>query len=335
MQIQPFPSEERTVIAQMGLAVFGDGPLFLLLQIATAAILVLAANTAYADFPRLSSIIAGDGYLPRQLANRGDRLVFSNGVIVLAVGASALLIAFGGVTNALIPLYAVGVFTSFTLSQTGMVRHHLTEQEEGWQRGVAINGVGATATLVVLLIVAITKFTGGAWLPLVVIPVVVTLFRGINRHYARVRDGLRLDPGYKPRPTNHTVIVLVGSVHRGVVEGLSYATSLRPTRLFAVTVTSDDTETARMTAKWTAVPYDVPLDIVHSPYRELTGPLLHYIDDIDERWDNDVVTVVIPEFVVSHWWGHLLHNNSALLLKGRLLFRRNTVVTSVPYHLDA
>src|SRR4051794_32892633 len=178
--LHPYPSHEQTVFSQMGRAVFGDGPIYVLLQFATAAILTLAANTAYADFPRLSSIIARDGYLPRQLANRGDRLVFSNGVIVLAGAAALLIIAFGGVTNALIPLYAVGVFTSFTLSQAGMVRHHRKEQEAGWKRNVVINGVGACATALVLVIVAVTKFTSGAWVPLVVIPIIVLLFKAIH-----------------------------------------------------------------------------------------------------------------------------------------------------------
>lgn len=333
--VMPVPSHDQTVVSQLGLAVFGAGPLFLVLQVATACILVLAANTAYADFPRLSSIIASDGYLPRQLANRGDRLVFSNGIVLLAAAASALLIGFGGITTALIPLYAVGVFTSFTLSQTGMVRHHLTLREPGWQRGVAINGVGALATFVVLLIVAVTKFSSGAWLPLVVIPTVVLLFRGVSAHYQRVRSGLRLPDRIVLEPTAHTVVVLVGDVHRGTVEALRYAWSLHPTHLLAVSVVADDDAETAIHERWARVPGDIRLDVIRSPYRELTRPLLRYIDEVDDRWDGDIVTVLIPEFVVSRWWGHLLHNNSALLLKARLLFRRGTVVTSVPYHLDA
>ena len=215
----PYPSEHTTVMSQLGTAVFGSGTvLYVVLQFATAAILTLAANTAYADFPRLSSIIAHDGYLPRQLANRGDRLVFSNGVIVLATAAGALIIAFGGKTNALIPLYAVGVFLSFTLSQAGMVRHHQKEREKGYKRNIVINAVGSVATLIVLLIVATTKFTSGAWVPLVVIPIIVFVFKSIKRHYRTVADGLRVTPDYKPRRMNHTVVVLVGGVHRGVLE---------------------------------------------------------------------------------------------------------------------
>lgn len=332
-RLHPYPSHDETVLSQMGRVVFGTGPIFVLLQLATAAILVLAANTAYAGFPRLSSIIAQDGYLPRQLTNRGDRLVFSNGIVVLAGLAGLLIVAFGGLTNALIPLYAVGVFTSFTLSQTGMVVHHLKLREPGWKRNTVINAVGAVATFIVLLIVAITKFTSGAWLPLLVIPLIVLLFKGIHRHYQRVRTQLTIPDGYRPPAMNHTVVVLVGGVHRGVLDALAYAKSLNPTRVVAVTVVSDEEDQDRIEKVWTERDIDVPLEIVYDPYRELTRPILRYIDEVDARWDNDIVTVLIPEFVVDHWWGHLLHNQTALLLKGRLLFRKGTVVTSLPYHL--
>lgn len=330
----PYPSHDETVLSQLGILVFGNGPLYVLLQFATAAILTLAANTAYADFPRLSSIIARDGYLPRQLTNRGDRLVFSNGVLFLAVAASVLIVAFGGVTNALIPLYAVGVFTSFTLSQSGMVRHHLTLREPGWRRNVVINGFGACATFVVLIIVASTKFVDGAWVPLVVIPAIILLFKAIHRHYQSVAASLATDPSYRPRKMNHTVVVLVGGVHRGVLDALAYAKSLRPNRLLAVTVVSEEEQQERISRAWSRFGIDVPLEIVYSPYRELTRPVLRYVEELDAQRDNDVVTVVIPEFVVGSWWGQLLHNQSALFLKGRLLFRKGTVVTSVPYHLE-
>jgi amino acid transporter len=331
----PYPSEHTTVMSQLGTAVFGSGTvLYVVLQFATAAILTLAANTAYADFPRLSSIIAHDGYLPRQLANRGDRLVFSNGVLVLALAAGALIIAFGGKTNALIPLYAVGVFLSFTLSQAGMVRHHQKEQEKGYKRNIVINAVGSVATFIVLLIVATTKFTSGAWVPLVVIPVIVFGFKSIHRHYKTVADGLRVTPDYKPRRMNHTVVVLVGGVHRGVLEGLAYARSLSPNHLVAVSVVSDEEEQEKLEQLWDEYGLEVPLEIVYSPYRELTRPILRYVDELDARWENDVITVLLPEFVVRHWWGNILHNQTALLLKGRLLFRKGTVVTSLPYHLE-
>ncbi len=332
--LAPYPSHDETVLSQLGHVVFGTGPLYVILQFATAAILTLAANTAYADFPRLSSIIAADGFLPRQFANRGDRLVFSNGVIFLSVAASLLLVAFGGVTNALIPLYAVGVFTSFTLSQFGMVKHHQKVREKGYQRNVVINMTGSIATGIVLIIVAVTKFTSGAWVPLVVIPLIMLLFRGIHKHYQGVSKSLEIPDDYKPPRMNHTVIVLVGSIHRGVLPAIAYAQSLHPNRLFAVSVATDEDDHRRIEEQWAEHGIDVPLEILYSPYRELTRPVMLYVDEIDARWDNDFVTVVIPEFVVHHWWEHLLHNQSALILKGRLLFRKGTVVTSVPYHID-
>ena len=334
--LHPYPSHDETVLSQMARQVFGGGFLYVVLQFATAAILTLAANTAYADFPRLSSIIARDGYLPRQFANRGDRLVFSNGIVFLAVTASVLIIAFGGVTNALIPLYAIGVFTSFTLSQAGMVRHHQKEREPGWRRNVVINGVGSVATLIVTLIVAITKFTIGAWVPIVVVPLIIALFVAIKRHYDRVSRTLAVTPAEvrRERP-NHTVVVLVGRIHRGVLKALDYARSLRPQHLVAVYVSYDEEDQASLEQQWRDFGIDVPLEIVNSPYRELIGPIERYIDDLDERWDNDTITVVIPEFVVGKWYEHILHNQSALFLKGKLLFREGTVVTSVPYHVDA
>jgi amino acid transporter len=331
----PYPSEKNTVMSQLGGAVWGTGTfMYVVLQFATAAILTLAANTAYADFPRLSSIIARDGYLPKQLANRGDRLVFSNGVIVLAGSAAILIIAFGGLTNALIPLYAVGVFLSFTLSQAGMVRHHQKERERGYKRNIVINAVGSVATFIVLIIVGGTKFTSGAWVPLVVIPLIVLLFKSIKRHYRTVADGLRVTPDYRPRRMNHTVVVLVSGVHRGVLEALAYAKSLNPNHLVAVSVVSDEEEQEKLERAWEQYDIDIALEIVYSPYRELTRPILRYVDELDARWENDIISVVLPEFVVRHWWGNLLHGQSALLLKGRLLFRKGTVVTSLPYHLE-
>jgi amino acid transporter len=333
-RLHPYPSHEITVNAQLGEQVFGDGALLWILQILTAGILTLAANTAYADFPRLSSIVARDGYLPRQLANRGDRLVFSNGIVVLALAAGGLIVAFGGITTALIPLYAVGVFLSFTLSQSGMVRHHLRERHERWRLHATISGIGASVTFIVLMIVAITKFADGAWVPLVVIPSIVVLFKAIKRHYSGVAAGLRTPPDYRPRRMNHTVVVLVGSLHRGALEALAYAKSLAPNHLVAVTVVSDEEEQEKIEKAWYDRNLDIPLEIVHSPYRELVRPVLRFVDELDARYENDIVTVVIPEFVVRSWWGHLLHNQSALVLKGRLLFRKGTVVTSVPYHIE-
>ena len=334
--VEPYPSHDETVISQIGHAVYGGGPLYVILQFATAAVLVLAANTAYADFPRLSSIIARDGFLPRQFMNQGDRLVFSNGVVFLAIVAGALLIAFGGITTALIPLYAVGVFTSFTISQSGMVKRHLNLKEPGWRKGITINALGATATGVVLLIVSITKFTSGAWLPIVVIPLIILLFTAIKRHYVRVSTALIFEPSMaRPTPINHTVIVLVGRIHVGVLKALAYARSLHPQHLVALYVTYEEDDREEMERQWREFKIDVPLEIKYSRYRELVAPVVEYIDEVDARWGDDTVTVVIPEFVVGKWWENILHNQSALFLKGKLLFRTGTVVTSVPYHIDA
>ena len=331
--LRPTLSENETILSILGRAVFGDGFLYVVLQAATATILILAANTAYNAFPAVCSIIAKDGFLPRQLFNRGDRLVFSNGILALSLAASALLIAFGGVTTALIPLYAVGVFTSFTLSQAGMVKHHGRVRAKGWQQGAIINTVGAVATGIVLIVVVVSKFTIGAWVPVVVIPVIILLFNGVKRHYRQVTQALAVPDGWRPPRFNHTVVVLVGGVHRGVLEALAYARSLHPNHLVAVTVVSDEEEQARIEAQWEARRLDIPLDIVYSPYRELSRPILKFLDDIDARWKNDIVTVLIPEFVVRRWWEQLLHNQTALFLKGRLLFREGVVVTSVPYHV--
>jgi amino acid transporter len=335
-RLRPYASHDETVLSQLGQAVYGGGPIYLILQFATAAILVLAANTAYADFPRLSSIIAKDGYLPRQFANQGDRLVYSNGIVFLAGAAGLLLVAFRGLTNALIPLYAVGVFTSFTLSQLGMVRYQQRHRKPGWRLGATISGVGATVTFFVLLVVAITKFTSGAWVPLVVLPAIITLFLAIRRHYDKMSRVLEITPEeVRPESFNHTVVVLVGRVHKGVIRALNYAKSMRPNHLTAVYMASEEEEAQDMQRQWETFHLDVTLEIVPSPYRDLVQSVEDYLDELDERWTNDTITVLIPEFVVEHWYENILHNQSALALKLALLDRPGTVVTSVPYHLSA
>jgi hypothetical protein len=252
----------------------------------------------------------------------------------LGVAAGALLIAFGGVTNALIPLYAVGVFTSFTLSQAAMVQRHRKLRQPGWRRGVLISGAGSIATFIVLLIVAVTKFAVGAWVPIAVVPAIIALFVGVRRHYDRVGAALTVTPAEAATPPiNHTVVVLVGRVHRGVLKALAYAKSLRPQYLVAAYVSFDEDDQKAIELEWKEFDIDVPLEIIFSPYRELVAPIERYIDELDERRDNDTITVVIPEFVVDRWFEHALHNQSALILKGRLLFRENTVVISVPYHV--
>jgi amino acid transporter len=329
--LRPYRGEESaTGIALMAAWIYnGRGILFWLTQIATFAILILAANTAYADFPRLSSIIARDGFLPRQFANRGDRLVFSNGIIVLAVMAGILIIIFKANISALIPLYAFGVFTGFTLSQAGMVRHHFRLKEPNWRVNAVINGVGSFTTGVVALVVVVSKFTEGAWIPAVIIPIMVLGLRAIGTHYDRVHEAVHVPTTYRAPRHTHYVVVLVGSVNKGALNAVSYARSLAPDRLIAVSVVGDAEEQEKVTREW--ADYGVPIELhtLSSPYRELTRPVLKYLDELDAEAEDDIITVVIPEFVTG-WSSGFLHNQSALALKARLLYRPNTVVTSVP-----
>lgn len=334
--LHPFRGEEdATGIALMAEHIYGGkGLLFWITQLATFAILVLAANTAYADFPRLSGIIARDGFLPNQLANRGDRLVYSNGILILAAMAGGLIIAFNGNISALIPLYAFGVFTGFTLSQAGMVIHHLREREPNWRMGTAFNVIGCITTGVIAVIVVVSKFTEGAWIPAVVIPLFVFGFLAIGNHYSRVRKTIDIEPGYTPQRRTHLVVILVGGVHRGVLDAIEYARSLKPERLMAVSVVTDDEQGLKLMEDWTAHEIPIPLHTLASPYRELTGPVMEYLDELDAEDPDDVITVLIPEFVTK-WSSQWLHNQSAFALKARLLYRPNTVVTSVPVLVDA
>jgi amino acid transporter len=331
----PGSEASETLLSQIGRGVFGAGsPLHYVLQLGTAAILLLAANTSYADFPRLSSLLSRDRFLPRQFASVGDRLVFSNGILLLAFFSAVLIVGFGGITSNLIPLYAVGVFLSFTLSQAGMVKRWFRLKEPGWQRSALLNGLGAIATAIVLLVIASSKFLEGAWIVVIIIPVLVILFMSIHRHYTRVARQLTLE-GFAPlKPFQHNVVVLISSVHRGVIPALHYAKSIAPENVRALYVEYDPEETARVHTKWAQWGEDIPLIVLESPYRSLIRPILSYIELMDAETDADILTVVLPEFVPARWWHHLLHNQTALLIKGALLFQRGKVVTSVPYHLD-
>jgi amino acid transporter len=333
-QLRPTLSEEETILSQMGHAVFGDGPLYYVLQFFTAAILVLSANTAFAGFPRLSAVIAADGNLPRQLAARGDRLAYSNGILVLALAAGVLLVAFHADVSALVPLFAVGLFTGFTLSQAGMVRHHWRRREPRWRSGLAVNALGALATGIVLLVVLVSKFTEGAWVPAVVIPVVVALFMAIHRHYQRVARQIELHQADLVEVVHHTVVVLVARPTKVVAHAVRYAQAMRPDHLFAVTVLHEGRTREEAEGEWAASGLDIPIEVLDDPYRDVTAVVEEFLDDADARWAGDTLTVVIPEFVVTRWWENVLHNQSALALKARLLYRRDTVVTSVPFHLD-
>ncbi len=327
------PTSSESGVSQLGRAIFGSGtPLYYAVQAATTLILVLAANTAFADFPRLASIVSRDRYLPRQFMNQGDRLAFSNGILVLSAFAAVLIVAFGGDTQALLPLYMIGVFVSFTLSQAGMVIHWRRTREAGWRSSAAINLFGAIVTGVVLLIVAATKTLEGAWIVLLLIPLIVALFKATRRHYDHVAAQLTLQ-GYSPQPRIHnTVVVPIGGIQRAVVEALRYAETLSGD-VRAVYVDTDRAATEQIKREWTKWGGGVQLVVLESPFRSVMEPLLEYIERVEQERPDDYVTVILPEFVPARWWQHLLHNQRALLIKGALLFRPNTVVTSVPFHL--
>jgi len=328
------PSQTETVVSQLARGVFGHGSLlYYCAQASTMLILVLAANTAYADFPRLASILARDRYVPRQFMNQGDRLAFSNGIVGLSIFASVLLIAFRGDTHALIPLYMIGVFVSFTLSQWGMVMRWRRLKGAGWQASAAINGVGAIVTGVVLLVVGATKAHEGAWLIILLIPLNVLLFRATRRHYDAVAQQLTLD-GWQPRDTRKNVVVVpISGIQRAVVEALEYARTLS-SDVRALYVDLDTSASERMAAEWPRWGRGIPLIVLESPYRSLMEPLLEYIEQLSQNGGDGYVTIVLPEFVPAKWWHHVLHNQRALLIKGALLFKRHTVVTSVPFHLQ-
>jgi amino acid transporter len=335
LQLRPTLSADETILSTMGRAVFGQhNPLYFVLQFFTASILVLSANTAFADFPRLSAVIAADRFMPRQLANRGDRLAFSNGIIALAVGSGALLVAFDADVTSLVPLFAVGLFLSFTLSQAGMVAHHRRLREPRWRVGLAVNALGAGATAVVLVVILVSKFAEGAWVPTLVVPVITLLFLGIHDHYRKVERAIRLRPADRKEVVRHTVVVLVTGPTRPAYHAIRYAQAMRPDHLFALTVLRDGERRAEAERAWAEADVGVHLEVIENDYRDLTEPIEEFLTDTDARWADDTLTVVIPEFVVHRWWENLLHNQSALVLKARLLHRRDTVVVSVPWHID-
>jgi amino acid transporter len=335
-QVQPEGgAEPETVNSQIARAIFGTTPIYFIIQAATTLILILASNTAFADFPRLSYFLANDRFLPRQFAQRGDRLVFSNGVIFLGLVSSLLVIAFGAREQALLPLYALGVFTSFTLSQLGMVQRWRRVRTPGWQRSAAINLLGAIVTGVVLVVIAATKFTEGAWAVIVLIPLIVITLLAIHRHYMDVAKQLSLADAPPPQAVRRqTALVLISGVHRGVIPALQYALALAPDNVTAVYVDLEAETTEKLKKKWEQWGSGIPLVVLPSPYRSLLQPLLRYIDEVDAKYDDDVLTIILPEFVPSKWWQHLLHNQTALLIKTALLFKKGKIVTSVPYRLD-
>jgi len=326
------PRPEETVVSQLARHIFGSGFLYYELQAVTMLILLLAANTSFADFPRLSFFLARDRFIPRQFATQGDRLVFSNGILILSGLAALLLVIFGGDPHALIPLYAVGVFLSFTLSQASMVRRWLRLKEAGWWWRWWFNALGAIVTGLVMITIAATKFTHGAWIVVLLIPTLVGVFVLVHRHYEEVAVQLSLDGLGPPAPMTNTVLVLVGDIHRGVVKAIQYAQTLSPNAK-AVYVETDPERTRRLEEKWGKYGMGAPLIVLTSPYRSLLGPLTEYIDHLQEQGENHVVTIVLPEFIPARWWQLGLHNQTAFLIKGAMLFRKNVIVTDVPYHL--
>ncbi len=363
--IIPDPREVETVNSQLTRALVGVGPFYYLVQFSTALLLVLAANTAFADFPRLAYFLARDKFLPSHFAFRGDRLAYRNGIVILAVVAALLIVLFGGSVTSLLPLYGIGVFTAFTLSQAALVARWWRLQEPGWQWRLAINAVGTTVTALVAIIVGVTRFTQGAWVVLVLIPGLVMLLLTIRRHYSDVADHLAIDlhdpqehPDQLVAQFLHYVLIPVPDLNRPAVRAIAYARSLTgagepdtgeapPGRapdgrapdgrvvIQAVHVTDDADNADQLQDKWERFQPGVPLVVVEAPYRSLLGPLLRYIDVVQGQHPagSAMVTVLLPEFVPGHWWEHLLHTQTALMLKGALLFRPRTAVASIPYHL--
>jgi amino acid transporter len=327
------PKMDETVISQLARLTFGTGALYYALQIGTMLLLVLAANSAFAAFPQLASILARDGYMPRQMATFGDRLVFSNGIIILGIIACFLLILFHGDTHALIPLYAIGVFISFTLSQSGMVRQWLTKKGPHWRAKLIVNGIGAVTTGIALIIIATTKFTHGAWIVFILILILVLMFRSIRSHYKAVAEQVTLTRDHRPPlPRRNIVVIPINGVNKAVIRAVDYARS-RPGEIRAVMVDVDPQSTARIQIQWAQWGCGVNLFALPSPYRSVLKSLLDYIENILEKEPDIWVTVVIPEILPAHWWQGILHNQRALLLKTALLFKERVILTDVPFHL--
>ncbi|MCA0146871.1 APC family permease [Blastococcus sp. LR1] len=335
---------QRTVIAQLAAAVFGgDGSVgFYVIQAATALVLILAANTAFNGFPLLGSVLAQDRFMPRQLHTRGDKLVYSNGILVLAGFAALLIVAFDADVSRLIQLYIIGVFTSFSIGQWGMVRHWNREMKTAepaargrMRRSQIINAVGGSLTTTVLAIIVVTKFTHGAWLVLLAMPVLFVLMKAIYKHYCHVSDQLKPDSDSRTLPSKVHAVVLVSKVHKPTLRALSFARATRPDALTALTVNVDDAETRALQTQWERYDIPVPLTVLESPYREITRPVLDYVMGIRRDSPRELVVVFVPQYVVGHWWENILHNQSALRLRARLQFQPGVMITTVPWQLES
>ncbi|MBP8199462.1 MAG: APC family permease, partial [Nitrospira sp.] len=310
------PKGDETVVSQIARATFGTGPLYFLVQASTMVILILAANSSFNGFPRLASILARDSYMPHQMSMMGDRLVFSNGVIILGVFSCLLIVLFNGDTHALIPLYAVGVFLSFTISQAGMVKRWLVKKGPHWEKKLLVNGIGAVTTAIATLIIASTKFAHGAWIVIVLIPLLITFFRAIRSHYKAVSEQVALSRGHRPpMPRRNIVVLPIGGVNRAVIRAVDYARS-RSGDIRAVLVDVDPEETARVEIQWAQWGCGVPLTVLPSPYRSVLSSLLDYLEQVLQKDQECWVTVVIPEILPARWWQNILHNQRAFMLKG-------------------
>ncbi len=328
------PSHNETVLSQLGRTIFGTGPVYYFIQAATALILIVAANTSFAGFPRVSSLMAADGFMPRQLMNKGNKLAFSNGILMLAFFSIVLLVIFGGETHRLIPLYAIGVFTSFTLSQSGMVKHWYRERGQGWVNKAIINGLGTVTTFVVLLVIGSTKFMHGAWIVVLIVPILITIFMTIKRHYNSIAEQLSLCNLRPPKPIRNWVIMCIGGVHCGTLQALRYAKMISGENdVNVMYVNINSTPPTDLLNKWEKYGFSTPIEVVKSPYRDVIGPIIQRIREIHEENPDDFITIVVPEFICKKWWQHLLHNQTAWILKTRLMFWPNVIITSVPYQL--
>jgi amino acid transporter len=324
------PTSKETVLSVLGHHVFGGGPAYYALQYTTFAVLVLAANTAFADFPRLAGILANDRYVPRQLAARGDRLAYSNGIVSLALVALLLVWLFHGDTNSLVPLYAIGVFVCFTLSQAGMVVHWRHTRDAGWQWKAWLNGLGAVATGLVSIIQLVTKFTSGGWIIAIIIPAIILVLQKIHRHYEEFMEDIRFTGHSIITPLHHTVIVPVNGITKATSAALVYATTISE-EVIAVCIEVDPRDSATMRAEWEAWDIGVPLEIVPSPYRSILKPLVEFVDNLSMVSPGELVTIIVPEIVPKHWWEHLLHNKTALYIRTAFIFKPNVVVIAIPY----
>ncbi len=327
------PKEDETVVSQLARLTFGTGIVYYVIQVGTMMLLVLAANSAFAGFPHLASILARDGFMPHQMSTFGDRLVFSNGIIILGFFACLLLVIFQGDTHALIPLYAIGVFVSFTLSQTGMVRRWLMKKGLHWRKKLIVNGIGAITTGIATTIIAVTKFMQGAWIVFLLVAALIMMFRAIRSHYKAAAEQVQLTRDARPpRPRRNLILIPIGAVNKAVVRAVDYARS-RGGEVRAVLIDVDKEETALVEMKWAQWGCGVPLIVLPSPYRSILGALLDYVEENLDKDPECWITVVLPEILPARWWQNILHNQRALLLKGALLFKDRVVLTDVPFHL--